>query len=418
MTVYAVQCKCGERFNVDESHAKGVISCWRCKRRLRIRRRANDVHRATAKNLSLVVRLRRLWTTVARVFRSSWPSRRLRGHRAAWLLSFASWLAVGVVVCLAMLLPAFGDRWSVATVLLYAGRWIWLLPFLPLAVLATLLHRHALAPIALGVLVVVTSIMGWQSGWRSFLPAPDGEPLRVVTLNSGGLTQIANRLPELLDTWRADVVAFQECREPLHSAIRTLERWHSHSEGPLCLMSRFPIIAAEPMPRGDLERSREDGTGAGGAGFVIRYVLQTSDGPLGLTNLHLETARKGLESLRAGRPDVGRLRDNMDVRAIESQRARAFVDAGLVPMIVVGDFNAPPDSRNIRDDWDHLTNAFERVGSGFGYTRYNGWIRLRIDHQFHSTGVRAVRARVAEDVGSDHRPLVVDYRILERTSDR
>ncbi|MBK8251015.1 MAG: endonuclease/exonuclease/phosphatase family protein [Gemmatimonadetes bacterium] len=87
-------------------------------------------------------------------------------------------------------------------------------------------------------------------------------------------------------------------------------------------------------------------------------------------------------------------------------------------MLIVGDFNAPPESRNLRDSFGDLTNAFDRLGSGFGYTRYNGWIRLRIDHVFSSTGVRPIRARVAGDVGSDHRPVIVDYRVLDRTSER
>jgi endonuclease/exonuclease/phosphatase (EEP) superfamily protein YafD len=94
------------------------------------------------------------------------------------------------------------------------------------------------------------------------------------------------------------------------------------------------------------------------------------------------------------------------------------VDGGLAPTIVAGDFNAPPEGRNFRDHWGDLRNAFGVAGVGFGATRLNGWIRLRIDHVLYGTGFRAVRAWVGNAAGSDHLPLIVDLVRLERATDR
>ncbi len=424
MTSLSITCKCGERFDVDERYIGQVISCWKCKRQIRPRARVRTpsqyVPVAPRRAATWAERWRGVSVRSARALRNAWPFSQpwIDRRPVIFFLALASWLSLVAVASVAVLLPTLGDRWVPATVLLYAGRWIWLVPPLGLALLATVTWRALLIPNLLAVAIAIGPVMGWRSGWQSWLPAPPGEPLRVVSLNAGGGSVVASDLTTLLDEWRPDIVAFQECGPTLQGVLRTLPRWYSHNANPLCLLSKYPIAASETMDRTDLERVRgADGTGAGGAGFVARYLIETPAGPLGFTNLHLETARKGLESVADGNPDLTRLQDNMDIRALEAQRARAFAEGAMQPMIIAGDFNAPPESRNMRDSFGDLTNAFSRVGSGFGTTRHNGWIRLRIDHVLHSTGLRAVRARIGRDVGSDHRPMIVDFRILERVTD-
>ncbi|MBK8249858.1 MAG: endonuclease/exonuclease/phosphatase family protein [Gemmatimonadetes bacterium] len=424
MPSIAVTCKCGEQFNVDERYLGQVITCWKCKRPMRPRHRVRTpsqyVHVAQ-RALSLRDRVTAIRERLGRAIRHSWPFAQpwIERRPVVFYLAIASWFLLAGVAAVAVVLPTLGDRWIPATVLLYAGRWTYLVPAVGLGLLSLAVWRPLLVPNLLSVGIVLGPIMGFQLGLRSWFPAPSGEPLRIVTLNAGGGSVVAPELVALMDLWKPDILAFQECGPALQAVIRTIPRWHSHDANPLCLLSRFPIKDAQSMNRDDLERVRgAERTGAGGAGYVTRYVLETPAGLLGVTNLHLETARKGLESVAEGDPDLTRLRDNMDIREMEARRARAFADGGVIPMLIVGDFNAPPESRNLRDSFGDLTNAFDRLGSGFGYTRYNGWIRLRIDHVFSSTGVRPIRARVAGDVGSDHRPVIVDYRVLDRTSER
>jgi endonuclease/exonuclease/phosphatase (EEP) superfamily protein YafD len=108
------------------------------------------------------------------------------------------------------------------------------------------------------------------------------------------------------------------------------------------------------------------------------------------------------------------LEENSELREIESRRARAWADGAMTPTIVAGDFNTPPESSNFREHWAGFDNAFSVAGFGFGATKFNGWIRLRIDHVLLGDGLHAVRAFVGDDVWSDHRPVIVDVVVQKR----
>ena len=110
--------------------------------------------------------------------------------------------------------------------------------------------------------------------------------------------------------------------------------------------------------------------------------------------------------------DLQRLRLNTEIRDIESHRARAWVDSGTGPLLVLGDFNTPVESRIFQEHWGDFDDAFSVAGTGFGYTKYNGWIRARIDHVLAGEGWRVDRARVGRDAYSDHRPLIVDLTLV------
>jgi vancomycin resistance protein VanJ len=228
-----------------------------------------------------------------------------------------------------------------------------------------------------------------------------------VTFNAGGGDAVAPNLALLLDRWRPHLVAFQECGPRLVAAVERAEGWHRHQWDGLCLLSRFPILGAEAMDRSALARIHET-TAIGGSGNVVRYVLAAPGGTIHLTNLHLETPRKGIEGLV--RLDWERFGANTELRGIEARLARRWADAGAGPMLVAGDFNTPVESHIYRRSWSGLKNAFSARGRGFGMTRYNGWIRARIDHVLMEEGWRAEAAEVGPDAGSDHRPLIVDLR--------
>jgi vancomycin resistance protein VanJ len=330
----------------------------------------------------------------------------------ARLLHVLSWAYLASLIAVTTVMWWFGDRWWPATALLFMGRWAFLLPLVVLVPAALVFRRRLLFPLLLGALVTLGPIMGGRTGIGRLLPPPGGMPLRVVTFNAGGGQTIAHDLAPLLELWSADVVLFQECGEALATMAERVRGWNAHHTGPLCMMTRFPIVRAEPMDRGPLQRVKQDQAGIGGAGFVVRYTLATPRGPISVTNLHLETARKGFEGLMSG--DVERLRLNTTLRDLESTLARRWVDAARGPTLVAGDFNTPVESRIFQDHWGDFADAFTRVGTGLGPTKYNGWIRIRIDHVLSDGAWRSVKARVWRDVGSDHRPMVVDLVLVGR----
>jgi len=310
-----------------------------------------------------------------------------------------------------------GDRTVLGTVLLFMGRWVFLLPLILLVPVTLWLRRDRLVVLALAALVVLGPIMGFRTGWRRLIPGPSGVPIRVASFNVEGGGVIAQMLPGLLDQWNAQVVAFQECGDNLVAAANRLSGWHHVETKDLCLLSRYPIRRAEVMDRSALDRVKQsEEKEIGGAGYVVRFILDGPAGPIRVANLHLETPRKGFEGLMER--DLRRMRMNTEIRDVESHLARAWVDSGTGPLIVLGDFNTPVESRIFRQHWGDLADAFSKAGFGLGMTKYNGWIRVRIDHVLTNDQWHVDRASVGPDAFSDHRPLLVDLTFVEASAFR
>ncbi len=420
-----VRCPCGEVYHADAANIGRRLRCRKCARELLVQAEPADpsrsrrrTRRSRRSGVSLGSRLREWLARLAPGRPAAARTRRSARPRtaAARTLHVASWAYLAAMLLVAALMWGLGDRWWPATALLFIGRWVFLLPLALLVPAALVARRGSLVPLALGALVAIGPIMGFRTGWRRMLPAPDGTPFRVVTFNVGGDVgagrSVGHLLPILLVEWNADVVAFQECGQGLAAAVREAKEWHHQVDGALCLLSRHPIRESARMDRSALDRVRQTSDGAGGAGFVVRHTLETPGGAVDVTTLHLETPRKGFEGAAAG--DLNRLLVNTDVRELESRLARRWVDAGPNPTLVVGDFNTTVESRIFREHWGDLADAFSRAGTGFGMTKYNGWIRVRIDHVLADDGWHVREARTGRGLGSDHRPLVVDLVLAAR----
>lgn len=375
-----IRCVCGQVYHADPAHAGRQIRC-RCGRTIRILNRGRSGRRFRLPSLSLpALRLPRWWTTV---------------------LGAAAWLYAAGALASAILLWALSDRWWPATVLLYGPRWFLLLPAAPLALAALLTRRRLLLPVGLALLIVLVPVMGLRSGWRGYLSGPmEGDTLRLVTFNvEGAGNEQSVNAPEALAALGADIMAFQECSSELVTAARRLAGWSVRRDRGLCLISRFPLEGTLLMEE---IRTGEVGT----TGAVARYHVTLPGGRLTLGNLHLETPRRGLERLR-GSGEAARLVGNTLLREAGSRRASRWLEAQEVD-IVAGDFNLPVESRIYRENWTRCTNAFSRVGRGFGWTRILYRFSARIDHVLTCRGWSAIRAEIGPDLGSDHLPVIVD----------
>ncbi|MDX2192193.1 MAG: endonuclease/exonuclease/phosphatase family protein [Gemmatimonadales bacterium] len=310
------------------------------------------------------------------------------------------WLAFAGVVLVALLMRWWGDRNMVGTLLLWSGRWVWLLPLAALAPLGLVAWR-ALLPLALAAVVVVGWVMGASTGWRARLGAPEGLRVRVVSYNVAGGVAVAGTLRALVDELRPDILAIQECGPALVPVLKALPGY-AIDTGDLCLATRFPVQASAIMPAEQYK----------GISYAAarRYTLATPAGPVAFTNIHLETPRRGLQVLLTG--DLGAARvaveKNLEFRSLQARQARRWVDSTTAPRLAAGDFNMPVESAIWRATWRGLSDAWDAAGTGFGYTKRDGWIRSRIDHVLFDARWRAVHAEVARDFGSDHRPMVAD----------
>ncbi|MFL5618704.1 MAG: endonuclease/exonuclease/phosphatase family protein, partial [Gemmatimonadaceae bacterium] len=378
MAGFTLECRCGERYHVDDAQAGRQLACRQCGNRLEIQRptetaqnQPNSVRKARIRRRSRRQKdtnkaSSRYPVTIPRTFR--WK-----------VAAVLAWGYLAATLIVAALLWGLGDRATLGTVLLFMGRWVFLLPLVLLVPLVAWLRARLLLPLAVAALVVIGPVMGFRTGWRRLLPAPAGEHLRVVSFNAGGDRLSAQMLPLVLDRWQAQIVGIQECGEALAAVAPRLPGWHAHVSRDLCFLSRYPIRQAAVMDRSALDRIKQsEADEPGGAGYVVRFVLDGPGGPIRAANLHLETPRKGLEGLMSG--DLRRMKNNTDIRGIEAKLARDWVATGSRPLLVLGDFNTPVESAFFRDQWGDLTDAFSVAGIGFGITKYNGWIGARIDH--------------------------------------
>jgi endonuclease/exonuclease/phosphatase (EEP) superfamily protein YafD len=306
-----------------------------------------------------------------------------------------------------VLVWGMGDLWWPATVLLFGPRWVLLLPLIILLPVALIRDGALSVPLVLAGALIAGPVMGFETGWRAVFTGPgSGQPISVVSFNVRGGEGLLRSPANLLADWQADIAAFQECGGALAGALRQIPGWHFDAGSGLCLLSRFEILDVMEMERESLEF-------AGGAGVVATYRLGPAESPIYVTNLHLETPRAGFELIRSGRLGQGiqKVKEKSTLREIELRRARAWVDQFEGPHIVLGDFNTPPESRSYREAWGNWQNTFSVAGRGFGGTRLNGWIRVRIDHILGSQDWKVVDAWLEKDVGSDHLPIAASLRI-------
>jgi len=316
-------------------------------------------------------------------------------------------LRAGVAIYLLVLLGAaaavhaLGDRWWMATALLFAPRWILGLPLLVLVPAALLTRRSLLAPLGAALVLLLGPVMGFQVPWPSVLLHRDGpRDLRVMTSNIGGKPSIsASALAAVLREIRPDVAAFQECEIDL-DRLRSAG-WFAHSARHLCVVSRFPI-----------HRATRDGDELGAfdeSGTAIAYVLDTPAGVLTLLNLHLATVRPALaEVMHRGWRGAEDLTANSAFRRLESRTARDRATRVVPLPLVMGDFNVPVESAIYRESWSAWSNAFSRAGLGFGWTKYTRWHGVRIDHVLHGPDWECRQAWVGPRLGFDHRSVVAD----------
>jgi hypothetical protein len=313
-----------------------------------------------------------------------------------------AWLLVAFMAVVAMVYHVFGDRTWWGTALIYTGRWPWLVPVLALVPLAFAWRRTALVPLAVAALVVMGPVMGGTLStaplWRK------DKALRVLTFNVEGGPVVSLRLRELLDATRPDVAGFEECGPPMRAVLGMMEGWTVvDTASQVCFLSRYPLRAP---PR---RMQARDFEAAGGSAQAARYEVMAPIGTVTVFVVHLETPRHGVEYLLSDPANAPRMIEaNNLLRDTESRVVRRWIDSTAGARIVMGDFNLPVESIIWRRYWSSLRDTFNAAGNGWGYTKLNGWIRVRIDHVLIDDKLKAVGAHVGADWGSDHLPYIAE----------
>jgi endonuclease/exonuclease/phosphatase (EEP) superfamily protein YafD len=330
--------------------------------------------------------------------RGVWPGRIALG---------ASWAYALVVLIVLVLIRNAGESWWLASLLLFAPRWPWLLPIPVLTLLAWRVKRRRLWAIhATTALVVAGPLMGlnlplghWFSG------RAQGTRLRIMTLNRGSGRLDRKALADLIRSERIDVICFQEVPFDLKLEPEFARGWHRTRNG--AVLSRFPIIAEEePI----------DTTFPEYGFWAVRYTgarirLDTNE-VISVASVHMPSMRLAFGALRRGQTDVF---DRFvawrwgQVGAL----AEALISVDEVPALVAGDFNCPRDSALLDPLRTRFQLAFETAGFGYGWTFSGGHPWIGIDHILAGPEWSVARCSVGPEVGSDHRPMVAEL-VLNR----
>jgi len=273
---------------------------------------------------------------------------------------------------------------------------------LPVLLLALATRRWALATSAL----IVLGVGAGPELARSVRPdvsAGGGGGLKIVSFN----IQYGGARPEaimaLLERERPDVVLFQEWtpggNRALSSGLR--ERWPHAFEAARDDAFGQAVFSSRPMtsplrvyPPGSFREPQ------------ITIEVEHRGAPARICNVHLL-------------PPVSAAMFGEQRRAAQSLAAWAAQRSATSPDVFMGDFNATARTGVVGGLLDvGYVEAHAAAGRGRGATwPKRGSLRfvpgIRIDQALVGPGWRVLEARVGEDVGSDHRPVIV---VIDRAS--
>ncbi len=323
------------------------------------------------------------------------------------------WLLIGASLALHFLtVVAFARQPDVLAAYTVMPIWVWGGMGLLLSGGAYLLFR---APLSLIVTAVwaLTLLLGADEarvianlGTQAPEPGrPDPiegrRPIRVITLNAARF-RYGDPSQDLAE-WRPDIVILQEASgyrvksvaDQLYSGNGD---YRSFSLNGVATRWKITREVRNPDPRFQY--------------FNHNVTVELPDGrTIEVANLHLSSAAT---DLRLWRPDCWRThRTNRRQRGVEMAVALGILRdttdfPGVQPVILAGDFNAPPGDPVQRQLDRDFEDAFLVAGTGWGNTFQRRIPVLRLD-QIHTTRhFTPVRCRVVTTRHSDHRFVVAD----------
>jgi endonuclease/exonuclease/phosphatase (EEP) superfamily protein YafD len=223
------------------------------------------------------------------------------------------------------------------------------------------------------------------------LPAPvqPGELVfRLLAINIHRETTDARALLELVERERPDALLVLELAPALVAALEGLSQTYPHR----------------------LIEARDDNFGVGLwlRSAPVAAELIELDGQLPAVAARLETAAGELRLIGVHAfPPLGAWASTQ--RRLLHQRLSELVRSEATPVLVAGDFNATPWCVPMRELLAQ-TGLVDAIGPRPTW-RAAAWawpLALPLDHALHSPALSVRRAEVGPDVGSDHRPLIIE----------
>ena len=256
------------------------------------------------------------------------------------MTAFYTWTWALTVLIVLVLIRWVGDRWWGVAVLLFVPRWLFLAP-LPVLALASGLARRPRQWLLQGVvaLVIAGPLMSVSLPIHQLWdPRVAGTRVRIMTLNRGMDPIDVDRLIQVIERERIDLICLQEYSERRDTRLETYLAGHGWylNKGRL-VASRYPIVAEMPKLPDELDTDYRYSVD------LARVRVRVPGGvEFGLASVHMPTLRYGF--YRFLEYDITGLKrhvawwDRQFVRVLDG-----LAEMRDVPVLVGGDFNVPPD---------------------------------------------------------------------------
>ena len=259
------------------------------------------------------------------------------------------------------------------------------------ALVALLLRRPRLAVVAASLAAVNFAVLGIPgSGSVTAATSRPARPaLRLVVAN----VEVGNRdfgavrrlvvqaRPDLFGVTELTPIMARQLGEQLPGYRTSVVEPRKDAYG-IGVYSRLPLLSAKVV------RFPSDGP----ATVVARLRVSAKTVTVVVTHVHT--------------PFAG----SIHVRQLEALAAAARSQLGK-RVVVCGDFNTPPWTGPLRQFAAdaHLRDLYgSRAWAGYSWPTWGSFLRVPIDNCFVSNGVTVTAHHDGANVGSDHRPLIVD----------
>ncbi len=256
---------------------------------------------------------------------------------------------------------------------------------------------------------VVTLLLAWdyaspmvrfvEPSWKERRYIPGGiktEKLRVLFANvEMGNLSASKHLREIEQREQPDILGLVEVTPSLLRELSLKERYPYAFEHPeeghfgLALYSKYPLGNEPVVSLGEQLPT------------VYINTLQVGEAELELIVFHPPPPVSG---------------DLWMANRLLSRRLATRLRNSVGNTIILGDFNATPHSRHYEliVHGGGMHNAMEGYGWNRTWNMHHPLIRLPIDHVLFRGGIEVANWQTVEGFGSDHLPLLVDFRVQQR----
>ncbi|PIB34783.1 hypothetical protein BFP72_04870 [Reichenbachiella sp. 5M10] len=346
-----------------------------------------------------------------------------------WRLLLALWCVMGLLCYMSVWIPP-RDFWP-ASLVSYAIPGVWLVNFLLALTLLFVRLKFVLYPVAM--MMIGTPFIQETFAYNSPLPSTT-EELSILSYNvkqfrkPHGYDSFSTALIQSVVADATEVKCFQEYstnpkwealdvtgqmeKQGYHGCTFAAKiRGNDHNPG-MAIFSKSPILNSGQV--WNSPRSKN-----GGLFVDIAPIKDT----IRIYNVHLASMHIDLQQYKKtghyGQKILYLLQALKNGAVNRSGQIDALVTHTQncpYPFVIVGDFNDTPYSYNYHRLKHHYTNAFEAVGSGFGFSFNSLLFFLRIDHHFTGNGLKARSFAVDRSMRiSDHFPTRAHYALPKHT---